>query len=184
MSYLATINRYIQEIDSCMGSLNRHTIHATIDLFKDLRDRQVGSLFFFANGGSVGIAEHCSIDYFKIGGFRTEGTLSPAFLTCLSNDFGYSVTIEKYVDRMVREADVCVFISSSGESPNIINGVMAAKGKGCKTIGLSGFNERNRLSELADLSFWVDSDKYNIIENAHQILLLYILDVIVDGALT
>ena len=45
-------------------------------------------------------------------------------------------------------------------------------------ITLTGFNIRNPVSKLGDLNFWVDSNEYNIIEMAHHVWLVSIIDYI------
>ena len=46
-------------------------------------------------------------------------------------------------------------------------------------ISFTGFNELNEVSKKSDLSFWVNSKSYNIIENIHQIWLLMVCDLLV-----
>ncbi len=48
-------------------------------------------------------------------------------------------------------------------------------------ITLSGFNDDNPLRKLGDINLWVDSKGYNIIEMAHHIWLVSIVDYIVGN---
>ena len=62
---------------------------------------------------------------------------------------------------------------------NIINAVKTAKKIGfSKIITLSGFKKNNKLKQIGDINFWIDSTNYNIIENSHQVLLLTLIDYI------
>ena len=62
-----------------------------------------------------------------------------------------------------------IAISASGNSPNILAAVEAAKQIGVKVIGLAGFGG-GKLAKLADISFVVPSDGYGPVEDVHMIL--------------
>jgi len=70
-------------------------------------------------------------------------------------------------------------ISSSGQSPNVINGALQAQKLGLKTVTLSGFEPDNPLRKLGDFNLWCDSRRYNIVEMTHHIWLLAIVDYII-----
>ena len=55
-------------------------------------------------------------------------------ITCFANDYGYKEWVRKAVEFYGDEGDVGIFISSSGKSPNIINGCLAAKKKDLKVL--------------------------------------------------
>ena len=62
----------------------------------------------------------------------------------------------------------------------MINGAKKAREmKFKKIITLTGNSKDNKLSKLGDINFWIDSKAYNLIENAHQALLLSIVDLII-----
>ena len=63
--------------------------------------------------------------------------------------------------------DLLILISSSGNSPNIIEAVKYAQSKQCLVIGLTGF-DGGELKKLADVSLHVDSQNYGVIEDCHQ----------------
>jgi len=48
-----------------------------------------------------------------------------------------------------------------------------------KIITFTGNEKENKLSKLGDINFWIDSKAYNLIENAHQALLLSLVDLII-----
>ena len=81
-------------------------------------------------------------------------------------------TIEIFADK-----DIIIFISSSGKSKNMIEGIKFPKKKKIKNlITFTGGNKNNPLSKKGYISLWVDSNIYNYIENTHQIWLLSIID--------
>lgn len=138
-------------------------------------------IIFVGNGGSAAIASHCSVDLTKNAGIRAINFNEADLITCFANDFGYEHWVEKAIEYYGENADVCVFISSSGKSPNILNGIKKAKNMGIVTITLSGFNSNNPLKSFGDINLWVNSCAYNIIENTHQIWLLSIVDMIIGS---
>jgi D-sedoheptulose 7-phosphate isomerase len=62
-----------------------------------------------------------------------------------------------------------VAISASGNSPNIIAAVEAAKQIGVTVLGLTGFSG-GKLAKMADVSLVVPSDGYGPVEDVHMIL--------------
>ena len=87
--------------------------------------------------------------------------------------------MERYVKLVAGVNDVLFFISSSGESKNIIKAARAGKEKGCFIIGFTGFKKNNSLFRLSDVSFWVDSKTYNIVESVHFLWLAMLCDFLI-----
>ena len=103
----------------------------------------------------------------------TENGISD-LITCLSNDFGYENWVSKAIEYYADSGDTIILISSSGTSQNIINGAKQAKKMSLPIITFSGFDKNNELRKLSNLSFWVDSNEYNIVEMAHHVWLVSI----------
>jgi D-sedoheptulose 7-phosphate isomerase len=134
----------------------------------------------FGNGGSAAIASHFSVDLTKNASVRCVNYNESDLLTCFSNDFGYERWVEKCVQYYGDEDDAVILISAGGNSENMLNGAKKAKEmKFSKIITFTGNEENNKLSVLGDINFWIDSKAYNHIENAHQILLLSLVDLII-----
>ena len=72
-----------------------------------------------------------------------------------------------------------IFISSSGNSENIVRAAKHTKRAKIDFYSFSGFKKNNKLNLLSTNKFWVDSKAYNIIENIHQIALLSVVDAII-----
>jgi D-sedoheptulose 7-phosphate isomerase len=103
-------------------------------------------------------------------------------ITCFANDYGYERWVEKALAFYADEGDLVILISSSGKSPNIVNGARYAKGEGLRMVTFSGFATDNPLRGSGDLNFWVDSRAYNIVEMTHQIWLLAACDLAIGKA--
>ena len=126
-------------------------------------------LMFVGNGGSASIASHQAIDFFNTCGIKATAFNDPAFLTCLSNDYGYENVFMKMVDIFAGEGDILAAISSSGKSENILCAVRKAVERGCFVITMSGFDPSNPLRKMGDLNFYARSDSYRRVEAAHLV---------------
>lgn len=135
-----------------------------------------GTIFFIGNGGSAGIASHMAIDFTKNGGYRALAFNDGAYLTCLGNDLGFDQVFAKPLEMHARKGDVLIAISSSGRSANILNGVEAAKARGCNVITFSGFTADNPLRSRGDVNFYLASGEYGFVEVGHLALIHTILD--------
>lgn len=181
--YLQSLNRILKETEFQQSngenlSYNQG-LESVINLFKD-QTSSGHKIIFIGNGGSAGIASHSTVDYWKNGGMRSVCFNEAALLTCIGNDYGYDQVFAKPIQMFADLGDILVAISSSGQSPNIINAVQAAKEIGCKVITLSGFLSENPLRQLGHWNIYVPSEKYGFVELAHQIILHNILDFIVE----
>tara|TARA_B100001750_G_scaffold218036_1_gene203832 strand:- start:426 stop:992 length:567 start_codon:yes stop_codon:yes gene_type:complete len=136
----------------------------------------------FGNGGSAAMASHVSVDLTKNARIRCMNFNEADLITCFSNDYGYDRWVEKAVEFYADDGDLTIFISSSGKSRNMLNGVKAAKKLKLKSvITLTGFESDNPLRNSGDINLWVDSKAYNYVENTHQIWLLGIVDLIIGN---
>ena len=90
----------------------------------------------------------------------------PSHLTCVSNDYGYDVVFSRYVEAWGNRGDVLLAISTSGNSPNVILAVEAAKKKGMKVVGLLG-KGGGKLKDMVDVALVVDSPISDRIQEVH-----------------
>ena len=137
-------------------------------------------IMIFGNGGSAAIASHFSVDLTKNAKVRCTSYNEYDLITCFSNDYGYEKWESKSIELYGDMNDILILISTSGESKNMLNAIKSAKEKKfSKIITFTGHKEKNSLSQLGDINFWVDSMAYNLVENTHQALLLSIVDLII-----
>ncbi len=136
-------------------------------------------IILIGNGGSSAIASHVSVDLNKAVGIRSMNFNEYDLITCLSNDFGYENWVSKALDYHLDKNDLTIIISSSGNSQNLINAAKFIRRKKNKLVTFTGFSKTNKLSKYSSLSFWVDSNAYNIVENTHQLWLTLVCDMII-----
>ncbi|HVZ02875.1 MAG TPA: SIS domain-containing protein [Dongiaceae bacterium] len=156
-------------------------IGQTRDLLLEVRGRG-GKAIIVGNGGSSAIASHLAIDFAKNAKVPMICFGDAAQITCLANDYGYEHWLAAAIRMNGRPGDALIAISSSGKSPNILNGVAAARELGMSVVTLSGFAADNPLRKLGDINFWIDSKAYNIVETAHQFWMMSVIDLIIGRA--
>ena len=91
-------------------------------------------------------------------------------MTAIANDIGYDEIFSYQLVSLARPGDVLIAITSSGESPNIVKALEAAKASRVRTIAMTGF-KGGRAAEMADITLHVDAHNYGVIEDAHQSLM-------------
>jgi len=145
-----------------------------------IKQETKGLIFFCGNGASASMAEHMSHDWFQNAVVNTTTCAEVAHITAISNDLSYDDVYSYRVKRILSERDMLVGISSSGNSPNIVNAVKAAKQNGAFTITVSGKKEDNKIRQMGDLNFYVPLETYGEVESAHAVLLHGALDYFLD----
>ena len=102
-------------------------------------------------------------------------------MTAISNDTAYENVFAYPLRRFADPGDVLVTISSSGNSPNIMQAIKVAKELNLDVITLSGKSPENGSRPQGILNFYIPSQSYGIIECAHQVLLHSWLDQYMDA---
>ena len=134
--------------------------------------RNGGKVILCGNGGSAADAQHLAAEL--VGRFKLERRALPAIalntntsiLTALGNDYGYETVFSRQVEALANEKDIIIGLSTSGNSPNVLKAIEAAKAKGAMTIGLTGGNGGS-LAKMTDLAIVVPSDNTPRIQEAH-----------------
>ena len=115
------------------------------------------------NGGSMCDSMHFAEEL--TGRFRKDRSPLPAtaiadpgYISCVSNDFGYDQIFSRYIEGWGQSGDVLMAITSSGNSPNVIEAVKMAQTKGMKTIALLG-KGGGKLRDMVDIPLIVPFTK-------------------------
>jgi len=170
---------YFQTISNAVGDVDKQLLDGAAKLIQQSQLNN-GKIIFVGNGGSAAMASHLSVDLTKAAKIRAINFNEADLITCFANDYGYENWVARALEAYADEHDVIVLISSSGRSPNIINGVLQARKLGLPIITLSGFKSDNPLRNLGDVNFWCNSEAYNVVEMTHHIWLLAIVDYIIE----
>jgi len=116
------------------------------------------------NGGSMCDAMHFAEEL--SGRFREDrkalaaiSISDPSHISCVGNDYGFDKVFSRYIEAIGNKGDVLLAISTSGNSKNIINAIIAAKEKGITVIGLTG-KDGGQMASLCDIEIRAPHSKY------------------------
>jgi D-sedoheptulose 7-phosphate isomerase len=114
-----------------------------------------GKILSCGNGGSLCDAQHFAEEL--SGRYRHDRPALAAIaiteashMSCVANDYGYDHVFGRFVQALGRPGDVLLAISTSGNSPNILRAVEAAKAAGMLVVGLTG-KDGGQLAALCDV---------------------------------
>jgi len=172
-----------------MKSLIEESINESISVKEKLKDqidiierianealktlKNGGKIVLFGNGGSAADAQHIAAEL--VGKFNLVRDALPAIalttntsiITAVANDTSFEEVFARQVQAIVTDKDLIIGISTSGESINVIKGILAAKEKGAKTVALTG-KGGGKLATISDISLIVPSDITPRIQEAHM----------------
>lgn len=160
------------------GGKGIDTAEAVAGSYKIIKQQaqQGRKVIVIGNGGSASIASHMAVDLWKNGKIPTVCFNDSSLLTCISNDLGFEHVFEEPIKMFARPGDMLIAISSSGKSPNILNGVKAANALKCRVITLSGFGQDNPLCSMGEINFFVPSRGYAFVETVHSAVCHALID--------
>ncbi|MDA0667391.1 MAG: SIS domain-containing protein [Planctomycetota bacterium] len=134
--------------------------------------KQGGGVFLAGNGGSAADAQHWAAEL--VGRYLEEReplnvhalTVNSSTYTALVNDYPPEEVFERQVRAHVKEGDVFLAISTSGNSKNILRAVETARARGAKIIGVTGL-KGGELAGVSDVCFRAPSNDTPRIQEAH-----------------
>ena len=172
--YQNDIRAYIAHEIETLQKLDVEQINAALNLLRQTQENG-NTVYVFGNGGSSATASHFQNDFNKGVSEHTEKKFN---LLCLNdtvstimavaNDIGFEEIFRFQLVGHIKPGDVCLAISGSGNSPNVLRAVEYAKERGNKIIGLTGFGG-GKLRELSDVSLHVPINSMQITEDIHMV---------------
>jgi len=171
---------YFNEFYKCLNDYKIKDFNNIIKLFIEIKENKK-KIIFLGNGASASISSHLAVDLTKAANIKSINFNEPNLITCLANDFGHDNWMKQAIDFYADKGDLIIFISSSGQSKNIVNSAKHAKKRKFKIVTFSGFKRTNPLNKLGIVNMWVNSKSYNIIENTHQAWLLSLVDFVIQN---
>ena len=174
--------------------LNLEDVNKIMNVLEDARI-EGRHIFICGNGGSAATASHYAGDFNKgvnmgllnLDGHSSDGTPNAEKMTgiplynfeCLSdnvptmmavsNDEAYAEVFRFPLSVKMKEGDIVIGISGSGNSANVVNAFDYANNHGGKTIAIVGYRG-GKMKEMADYSIHVDIDDMQIAEDLHMVL--------------
>lgn len=174
MDYRKDIAEYIELEREVLSKLDVDALNEAMQLIEEAyRNRK--KVYIFGNGGSSATASHYQNDFNKGLSENLETKFEfvclnndTATLMAIANDMGFEEVFRYQLQGRIREGDLVIALSGSGNSVNIMNAVRYAKEQGNKVIGLTGI-KGGKLMEEADVSLHVPVNSMQVTEDVHMI---------------
>ena len=134
-----------------------------------------GKLIMFGNGGSAADAQHLAAEIVVRYSFNRRAlaalalTTDSSVLTACANDFSYDDVFARQIEALARPGDVCLAFSTSGNSPNIVKALQAAKSVGAVAAAFGG-RDGGAMKGLADPLLIVPTKVTARIQEMHILL--------------
>lgn len=137
----------------------------------------------FGNGGSAADAQHLAAE--MVNRFMLERPGLPcvalntdtSVLTSIGNDYAFSEIFSKQLKALGAAGDVALGISTSGNSPNVISALGAARERGLVTIGLTG-RGGGAMPALCDILIAAPTDETPRIQEIHGLVIHLICELV------
>ena len=133
---------------------------------------QGGTLFFAGNDGSATNAQHIATEY-TIRYLRTRRALravalttDTSALTAAGNDYSFDEIFSRQVEALGRAGDVLFVHTTSGNSPNCLRAIEAAKALGMKTVALTA-KDGGKVKGMADVTIIVPTQRTDRAQELH-----------------
>lgn len=127
------------------------------------------------NGGSMCDAAHFAEEL--TGRYRLDrkplaaiACTEPGHLTCTANDYGFEHVFGRWVEALGRDGDCLIVLSTSGNSPNCIRAIEAARKANMPTIALLG-KTGGALRGMANHAIVVPGETSDRIQELHMLIL-------------
>lgn len=137
--------------------------------------RSGGRLYVAGNGGSAADAQHlvaefvCRLSRNRPSMPAEALTVDTSILTAISNDYGFEFLFSRQIEAKMKQNDIFLGITTSGQSMNIINALETCRSKSIPSIVFSGRNG-GRVIGRADYCIVVNSESTSCIQETHIVL--------------
>jgi D-sedoheptulose 7-phosphate isomerase len=148
--------------------------------------KQKKKVLIAGNGGSAADSQHIAaelvsrLNYDRPGLSSIALTTDTSALTAIGNDYGFERVFARQIEALGQEGDVFIALSTSGNSPNILAALEAAKNQKIKTIGMTG-KTGGKMAALCDIALKMPSTHTPNIQECHIMFAHIICQIIEDS---
>jgi len=163
--HLETVKRFQEQ---CSLTIEKMAV-ATVEALKAGR-----KICFFGNGGSAADSQHFAAEFVVRFTRNRQSLPSMAFttdtsiITACANDFGYEQIFARQVQGLCQKGDIVIGISTSGNSPNVVKGLEAAREMGVVAFAFTG-ECGGHCAKISDLTLCVPSTITARVQECHLI---------------
>lgn len=136
--------------------------------------RAGGKLLLAGNGGSAGDSQHIAAEFTGRMLYNRDPlpaialTTDTSALTAIGNDYGFEKAFERQLIALGRPGDVFLGLSTSGNSPNVLRALDAARAGGMVTMGFAGV-DGGQMRARCDLILCAPTDWTPVIQQVHMV---------------
>jgi len=133
-------------------------------------------IYLIGNGASASMASHFAADLAKNADLHTQVFTDTSLITAVANDLSYDMVFVAPLRQRLKNGDMVVAISSSGNSPNVLKAAEFAASRKATVVTLSAMRPDNALRQLGGLNFWLPAETYGMAETGHAAILHHWMD--------
>ena len=171
---------YVAKYLDGMSGLGVEELNAAINVVKKCI-REDLAIYVGGNGGSAAISNHLCCDFIKGASAHTVSmSCNTPLITMVANDMGYEHSLS-YQLANAKHIGSVILVSSSGNSPNIIEAANWCRNHNITLIGLTGF-DGGKLKAMCDISLHIPIKNYGVVEDCHQSIMHIISQYIHKGS--
>ena len=170
---------YINQKNDLLQKIDFKELDKIINLLKkSFKNNNI--LYTCGNGGSSSLADHFTCDFIKQTNNQTNLKVKSislasnfSLISAIANDISYEEIFSFQIEKLCKKNDVLFLFSVSGNSPNLVEAIKAAKKIGVKTVSFTGFNG-GKLAKMSDFNLNFPIANFGIAEDCHISIMHYL----------
>ena len=170
---------YINQKNDLLQKIDFKELDKIINLLKkSFKNNNI--LYSCGNGGSSSLADHFTCDFIKQTNNQTNLKVKSislasnfSLISAIANDISYEEIFSFQIEKLCKKNDVLFLFSVSGNSPNLVEAIKAAKKIGVKTVSFTGFNG-GKLAKMSDFNLNFPIANFGIAEDCHISIMHYL----------
>ncbi|MGB0176948.1 MAG: D-sedoheptulose-7-phosphate isomerase [Owenweeksia sp.] len=168
-------NEYISLVVETLMKLDHGQIEDAAEAFFETYQKG-GNIYVFGNGGSGATASHVTGDFLKGASYGLDKRFrmiclndNIAAMMAIANDIGYEDIFVEQLKNYLKDGDLAVGISGSGNSENVVRALQYASDKGVNTLALTGF-KGGKISSIAKNWVHANVQDMEVTEDVHMVI--------------
>ncbi len=132
-------------------------------------------VLFCGNGGSAADAQHLAAElsgryYYDRPPLNSDALhVNTSYLTAVANDYSYDQVYSRLIQAVIKEGDILIGLSTSGNSGNVVKALEEAKSRGAITVGFTGAGG-GKMKQHCDWTLEIDSKDTPRIQECHLMI--------------
>ena len=170
------INTELTNINNSLNFFSDYNLKIFEKLLKESKSKiKKNKIIFCGNGGSASHAQHLACELvvrYKVNRTAISAlslTTDTSNLTAIGNDYNFDYIFSRQLEALGNKGDICIFLTTSGQSKNILNAAKVAKKKKISCYSFSG-KGGGRLKKMIKNNIIIDSDMTSVVQSCHLIL--------------